>query len=123
MIDVFCLSPDETTSVLADLAIGKSIEDVADLKSARFWETKTVTLSLFIAWFIERQLGDGIECKVAVNSLYDSDGLNLIIDEFGVEFIEFMLRHIRQPDVSLADDLLAHQRRYHSYDYSSALRY
>lgn len=118
-----CLMPDEVGAVLlnwvgAQNELDEELSKV--LEQAQAWELRIVCHTLFVARHIKvEELGlEKIERLYAVG-----EEIALELQEGGVELVEYLLQHERNPEETLAEALVIIQEGLSTHDYKKAIRY
>ncbi len=111
----YCLNREELSQLIDFKARGKEVES-ADLASwieaSHNWEVELGCLNYLLAQILEKKTHDDQDCSGMVCLLYDSlDQMYLRIHECDREFITYMLRFLRESNVSLEEELV----RLHNY--------
>lgn len=122
-MNVRCLSSGEVGAVLLQFVDGQAEveENLGNLLAdARAWELLVVCYNLFVARHITAK-DRGFE-KIA--RLYAAgEDLWLELQEGGVELVEYLLQHERNPEETLDEALVLIQEGLSSHDYERAIRY
>lgn len=118
-----CLMPDEVGAVLLHLVdVQDKVDDALSktLEQAQMWEQRIVCYTLFVARHIktEERGFEKIERLYAVG-----EEIALELQEGGVDLVEYLLQHERNPEETLAEALVIIQEGLSGYDYKRAIRY
>jgi len=83
-------------------------EIISDCKS---WDSELVCLSYFLSRALERKEKAGDDCQVILKRTFDvSSEMWLLIQQFDLKFIKYLLRHVRNQEESLEVDLIGIQQ-------------
>ena len=101
----------------SDLTINTIIED------AQSWQKEVHCLSLFAAIFLERQSHEGGNCQPLVDRIYGlEDKMCFSMNECDPDFVEYLLRNIRESGLPMEEILTDILTRYSNYDRSKTIR-
>lgn len=123
----YCLSVEETDQILKwwdckETAICKEL--AFEIDEAQCWNSRIICLALFVARLMQRAQTSIGEKKNILEKIYTmGDQLYLEIQEGDHHFIDYLLRHIRNPKDSLEDTLIEIQNGLSKYYYEKAIRY
>ncbi len=124
----YCFSKDQILTSIEILYYHHEIDDSIInpvLKSSLEWTCKLEILNYFLLQALDHLDTLPIsERKSILNFVQELDNEMFIIFEgFSQNFIEYLIRNIRDDSISLSEALITTQRRLAEYDYSTALRY
>jgi hypothetical protein len=123
----YCLSVDEIGQILKwhdCKETGICNELACELDEALCWNSKIICLALFVARLMLRGQISMDEQKNIIDIIYTmGDQLYFEIQEVDHNFVDYLLRHIRDSNDSLEDTLIEIQNRLSGYDYEKAIRY
>lgn len=123
----YCLNVEETSQILKWRECGEptTIKELSlEIEEARCWTTRIICIALFFARVLEQGEPTIDEKKRKIEVLYAMEGeLYLEIQEGDDQFIEYLLRHLRNPGDSLESILIELQNGLSGYRYEKALRY
>lgn len=121
------MNKEELSQFIDFKTIGKAIE-LTDLglwiESSHNWQVELGCLNYLFAQILERKLQENVECSDTICFLYDLvDQMYLRIHECQYEFVEYMLRSLRQLDLSLEEELVNLHNKMCEHIYAQYLRY
>ena len=123
----YCLNVEETAQILIwreDSASFAGKELSQEIEEAQCWTTLIVCITLFFARVLERGDITIEEQKRKMERLYAmEDELCFEIQEGDDQFIEYLLRHLRNPGDKLDSALIELQNGLSDFSYEKALRY
>lgn len=122
-MNVRCLESDEVGAVLLHLVDEQSELDESlgkTFEAARAWELQLVCHNIFVARHINAE-DRGSE---KIDRLYAiGEEIALEPQEGGVDLVEYLLRHERNPEETLDEALVLIQERLSAHNYERAIRY
>ena len=106
----YCLNREELSQFIEFKANDTAV-DLNDLalwiEASRNWEIELGCLNYLFAQILERKTHDKQDCSGLVQLLYDSsDQMYLRVHECDYAFIAYMLRFLRESDISLEEELV-----------------
>jgi len=111
----YCLNREELNQLIDFKAHSKEVElpDLALwIEASRNWEVELGCLNYLFAQILEKKTHEKQDCSGMIDLLYDSpEQMYLRIHECDHEFITYMLRFLREANVSLEEELV----KLHSY--------
>ncbi len=124
----YCFSKEQ---ILGSIEILFYHHDISDpiinkvLEMSSEWSCKLEIINYFFLQALDHlDMLSIAEKKTILNFLKNlEDCYYFVFEEFSPSFIDYLLRNVREEGVSLSDALLATQRRYSEYDYSSVICY
>ena len=123
----YCLNVDEIAKILRWRECGEPVayEKLSvEIEEAQCWTTRIICIALFFARVLERKETAIDAKKSSIEMLYAmQDELCFEIQEGDEQFIEYLLRHLRNPDESLEATLIELQNGLSEYRYEKTLRY
>ncbi len=123
----YCMNVEETDQILKwrESRVPLAYKELSlEIEEAQCWTTRIVCIALFFARVLERGKTTIDEQKRRIEALYTmEDELCFEIQEGDDQFIEYLLRHLRNPDDSLESALIELQNGLSNYRYEKALRY
>jgi len=123
----YCLNVDETAQILKWRERGTPVacEELSlEIEEARCWTTRIVCIALFFARVLEREATTIDTQKSRIEMLYAiEDELCFEVQEGDDQFIEYLLRHLRNPGDSLEAALIELQTGLSNHRYEKTLRY
>ena len=123
----YCLNVDEIAKILRWRECGEPVayEELSlEIEEAQCWTTRIVCIALFFARVLERKETTIDAKKSRIELLYAmKNEFCFEIQEGDEQFIEYLLRHLRNPDESLEATLIELQNGLSEYRYEKALRY
>ena len=91
---------------------------------AHNWQVELGCINYFLSQILERKVKDGEYCLSIIELIYGlEDELFFRVHECNHVFVEYMLSRLRQPDISLEEELVILHRDLCEYSYEWALRY
>ena len=80
------------------------------LDSWRSWDLEFICLATCLSQILEQNLKQGLDAQSVLEGVYslpERTGLGFTIEEFGEDFVVYMLRYyVRQADLSIEEDLV-----------------
>lgn len=121
---IHCLRPEELGSVLEWLVKGTvSDEHLELINAASEWQVELVALSYDCTKVLLGQKDNGHDPMELIAAYYQVDpALYFSFDEVGVDFVEFLLRHIRDDSDTLEDALLVTHFNMRTHFYAKSVR-
>jgi len=122
-----CLSKDELQQLL-DLRANNVAIEVDELRIwielAETWQEELGALTYLFSHILERRAKGGLDCAGLIKIFYElPEVMSLHIQEFDADFVEYMLRNIRNKTLTLEEELVGLQTRLREYNYERTLRY
>ena len=94
------------------------------IENAENWQDELGCLTYLFAMVLEGKGKDGGDCQRLIDLLYQlAERMYIYIQEFDLDFVEFMLRNVRSAGLSLEEELIDLQNRLREFRYEYALRY
>ncbi|MCK4817531.1 hypothetical protein KA005_17315 [bacterium] len=94
------------------------------IDNAENWQDKLVGLSYFLSQILERKLKKNIGCDSLIKLVYSlPDEMWFSIQEFDVNFIDYMMSCEHKPGLSLEERLIETQYDLDEYRYGRTFRY
>ncbi len=94
------------------------------IDQAENWEDELGCLAYLFAEILEKQAKLGVNCQPLIELLYQlPEQMNLSIQEFDSDFVEYLLRNTREPGLSLEEELVRLQNGLRERRYDKTLRY
>lgn len=122
-----CLSKDELRQLLnlkADNLAIETDELRIRIELADNWQDELGALTYLFSHILERRAKGGLDCAGLIKMFYElPEVMSLHIQEFDSDFVEYMLRNIRDKSLTLEEELVGLQNRLREYDYERTLRY
>lgn len=122
-----CLSRNELKCLIESKISNETIED-DELRlwvdNACYWQDEIAAFNYFLSKILERKLKDGHDCMKLIDIFYMlEEEMAFNVQEFSRDFIDYMLRNIRDPNLSLEEDLIRLQDSLSEHSYHGTLRY
>ena len=123
----YCMNREELKQFL-DFKISCQLIDNNELThwitAADSWQDELSCLIYLFAQIIDRKNQEEKPCQELIEFLYQlHEQMYLTIQEFDSEFIDNMLRHIRNINLSLEEELVKLQDEISQHQYGKKLRY
>ncbi len=122
----FCLSRKELEKLIA-VEIEKKYDFEEDnflsnwIENARNWSDKLIAFTYFISKIFEKRLKERETPEELLEKLYKiwqiQDSMWLIFQEFGEDFIKYILDYERNSGLSLEDELIHLQNKLSRFEY------
>jgi len=94
------------------------------LEKAENWEISLGFLTYFYSMIIEKKLNDGEGIVDLIDKFYLlENSLYVIIQEFDNNFVDHLIRNIREKELTLEDELIRLQTNLAEYNYDKSLRF
>lgn len=94
------------------------------IDNAENWRDELAGLSYFLSKILEIKLKKGIDCQNLIRLIHDlPDQMWLHLQQFDVEFVQYMLAHVRTSELSLEENLIELQNGLGEHQYGSAFRH
>jgi hypothetical protein len=123
----YCLNVDEIDQILQwydDRETGICKKLAGELDEALCWNSKIICLALFVARLLNRGQMSINEHKIIIDKIHKiGEQLYFEIQEVDYNYVDYLLRHIRDSNDSLEETLIKIQDRLSSYHYEKDLRY
>ena len=123
----YCMRRDETVLFLHAEAGQTQIEDgpLGDLvDAARNWEIELSCLTYLFSMILDMDYDGDDDRRATTDLLYrQEERMSFVVQELGTDFIDCLLRNLRDPALSLEDALIDCQNRLGEHDYDKTLRY
>ncbi len=123
----YCLNVEEIYKLLKWRESGEPVdckELLLIIEDAESWTTRIICIALFFARILEREKPNINTQKNMINILFKmEEELFFEVQGGDDEFVDFLLRHLRNPDESLEASIIELQNRLSEYSYEKALRY
>lgn len=123
----YCLKTEEIYQILnwRDCEESLECEELSlEIAQACCWNSKIICIALFFARLLEREQTTIDAKKSIIEKIYTMDDvLYFEIQEGDHQFVEYLLKHIRNPNESLEATLIELQNGLSEYNYEKALRY
>lgn len=122
-----CLSRDELRELLDARHSGKEIDNEllkVWVESAECWMDELAGLNYFLSQILERKNAAGEDCGQIIDLFFQlEDQMALVLQPFDFRFVDYMLRRVRNRNISLEEELIALQDDVGDYRYDRALRF
>jgi hypothetical protein len=122
-----CLSKSELYDIIDYKLLNKDKIDDANkilLEKAENWEISLDCLIYFFSMLIERKLNNSVNISNIINEFYLLDKSAFIVfQEFDTNFIENLIRNIREESLDLEDELIQLQINMDEHNYEKTLRF
>lgn len=93
------------------------------IESAENWHDEILSSNYFLSKIFERRLKRGVKCKKVLKDYYLlPNKLFFNIEEFNSSFIDLLLSHELDPNLSLEDVLITMQKNYSEKNYGKFIR-
>ncbi len=92
--------------------------------NAEEWRDEIGCLSYILSFIIEQKINNLENSKRVINFIYElKDKIFFTLQEIDSDFIDYLIRNLPDPELSLEDNLILIQQGYREYDYKTAIRY
>lgn len=123
----YCLDKEELRQLIEYKIDGVAIEDEL-LKiivgNAESWIDDLCCLNYLFSHLLDKMVRDGKEGHGLIKTLYEFEEIMFLkIEEMGHNYIRYMLKNLRNPGLSLEDELVMLQNKIGGYRYESTIRY
>ncbi len=126
----YCLSKEELEKLIELKA--NSIDRLNDedgylslwIDNAENWRDELTGLSYFLSKILEIKLKKGIDCQNLIRLIHElPDQMWLHLQQFDIEFVQYMLAHVRTSELPLEENLIELQNGLGEHQYGSAFRH
>lgn len=123
----YCLNKVELRQLIGYMNRSNDIDDDylrILIDNAENWQDELCCLNYIFSIILDRMVRNGMEGYDLIKILYEIDeNMFFLIQEIDHNFIDFMIKNIRNPGLSLEDELIMLQNSIGDHRYESAVRY
>jgi len=118
----YCLNRDQIFQVIQNLIESETINDENNLsillEMAQYWHLELISINYLLSQILERCNKQGKDSVFILNEYYGlQNNLWLNIEEYNEAFINYLMRNLRDKNLSLEEDLIQIQEKYREYEY------
>lgn len=123
----YCLNKVELRQLIGYMNRSNDIDDDylrILIANAANWQDERCCINYTFSIILDRMVRNGMEGYDLIKILYEIDeNMFFLIQEIDHNFIDFMIKNIRNPGLSLEDELIMLQNSIGDHRYESAVRY
>jgi hypothetical protein len=123
----YCLNKHELKQFIEYKVDGSSISDDSlkiRIENAEYWQDEIGGLTYLFSQIVDRKVRGGEDCAAYIEILYRlQDEMAFQVHECDRQFIDFMLRNLRDSTLTLEEELVDIQSHLSRYEYRRAIRF
>jgi hypothetical protein len=123
----YCLNKDELKQLIEYKAEGANVNDESLktlIENAECWLDEVGGLTYLFSHVLDKRVRSGQDCAAFIETLYTlEDSMSFQIHECDYEFVDFMLRNLRDDSLTLEEELVELQSHLSRNEYGRVIRF